>query len=193
MSGLCPSVPFIFPKEQVAHLGQGSRRWCRAALGETDRQGSEGLPPGLQGPEAGSRGSDPLERGWLSQGLPPTRSGPYSLAVVEGKCAGRREEPRGLIFTVLLQTLNPPCLTPGMCQVTLLGPGQGWVWWGQGRTGLLAPLQGCSLPAGQRLHQGPHPGTTLPPRHTQAHITPQGPQGQDEYPAHCWVSSTSTQ
>lgn len=60
------SVPFALLKEQGPHLGRGSRRWCRAALGETDGTMKEDPPPHRGA--AGPRGRQP-------RGQTPSRGG----------------------------------------------------------------------------------------------------------------------
>lgn len=86
-------MPFALLKEQRPHLGSGSRRWCRAALGETDRQDDEGGPP-----QAGSLGVGLLGEGVSQPAPPPTRSSPYSLTAAGGvqvrQEVGRTRRPR---------------------------------------------------------------------------------------------------
>ena len=81
------SVPFALLKEQGPHLGRGSRRWCRAALGETDGTMKADPPAGLQGQGAGSLGVRPPAEEVARPAPPPTWSRPYSLAAAKCKCS----------------------------------------------------------------------------------------------------------
>lgn len=92
-------LAWALQKEQRQHLGRGSRRWCRAALGET-RQDDEGLPAWLQGPRAGSlRVRAPRER--VAQPGPTPDQVQTLLTGRRGRtsAAGSRKEHRGFIFT----------------------------------------------------------------------------------------------
>lgn len=102
--GLAPPVPFALLEEQGPDLGWGSRRWCRAALGETDRQGVKEDPPTELHREGGGSA-------WVLPPAPPAWSRPYSLGRgdVEEQAAGSGSEPRGLIFMVCS---TPPLLAP---------------------------------------------------------------------------------
>lgn len=110
-------LAWALQKEQRQHLGQGSRRWCRAALGET-RQDDEGLPAWLQGPRAGSLRVRPPRERVASLGPLPTRSRLYSLA--GGDVRVQQEAGRNTEALYLLSA--PP--HPGTYPVTHLGPRQ---------------------------------------------------------------------
>lgn len=60
-------MPFVLLKELGLYLGSGSGRWCRAALGETDKRMKtvKELRPSLElrSPGAGSPGGQTPETG----------------------------------------------------------------------------------------------------------------------------------
>lgn len=104
-----PSVPFALLKEPGPHLGRGSRRWCRAALGETNRASKSILGsctaqgPATRDEVGGVR--HPRERGVAQPGsCPPTRSRPYSLA--SGEVEEQQEVAR--LVALYLWSVPPP-------------------------------------------------------------------------------------
>lgn len=150
-------VPFALLKEQGPHLGPGSRRWCKTALGETDRQtdrtDDEGGPPHTPSPDPG--GQTPSRRGGSAR--PRPRPGPKATHWRRRRAsvAGSGEDPEALYL--------PSCSTPGApprecAKSRSLSGAADWEAEPEGRT---CSLRGCTPPAGRRLYRR-HPGLATP-------------------------------
>lgn len=113
------SVPFSLQKEQKSNLGRGSRRWCRAPLGETDRQDDERPPAGLWAPGAGSLPVRPPGERVVQSG--PTRR-PVQTLLTGGRqgasAAGSRREP-GALFAGFCSTPSSLPAPPQECTKSL--------------------------------------------------------------------------
>lgn len=150
-------VPFALLKEQGPHLGPGSRRWCKTALGETDRQtdrtDDEGGPPHTPSPDPG--GQTPSRRGGSAR--PRPRPGPKATHWRRRRAsvAGSGEDPEALYL--------PSCSTPGAppwecAKSRSLSGAADWEAEPEGRT---CSLRGCTPPAGRRLYRR-HPDLATP-------------------------------
>lgn len=185
--GLCPDCascqgPFALLKEQRPHLGSGSRRWCRAALGEADRPDDAGgrTPRGWQPGGQAARGSGRPGRGVARPAPSPTRSRPYSLEAAEFKCGRKWGGPGGRIFKVLLHPGAPPRESAESPSGSGLGRGVGVVKPGGGAHRLSAAvhLACCAVV----LQEAPTLSTRPPLPASSPHLNTASsgpPEGQD--------------
>lgn len=105
-------VPFALLKEQGPHLGPGSRRWCKTALGETDRQtdrtDDEGGPP--PHPLPGPGGVRPPAEGVAQPGPAPD---PAPKLLTGGGGGQVRQEVGRTRRPYIYRPAPPPALHPG--------------------------------------------------------------------------------